>query len=108
MSHAVAAMVGEELICLPLAGILASTLMFAISQLRTMANLGRSATVVSLASLAIVLVQCLFALRTNPQDEQANVKKAETGTLLRQFSSIATIGTCPYCCGLVLVGCYYL
>lgn len=64
MSHAVAAMIGEENICLPIAGIIASTLMFAISQLRTMAMLGRSASVISLVSLAIVVIQCLIAIQS--------------------------------------------
>jgi hypothetical protein len=59
MSHAVAAMVGEENICLPMAGILALTLMFTLAQIKIMANLECGATVVSLTSLAIVIVQCL-------------------------------------------------
>jgi hypothetical protein len=41
MSHAVAALLGDQ-ICVPTAGIVASTLMFAVSQLRTMATLGRA------------------------------------------------------------------
>lgn len=93
MAHAVAAMVGEERICLPQAGILASTLMFAVSQLRTMANLGRSASIISLIALAIVVVQCLVAQHTNPRNEKAYVPPTEAVTLLRQFSSIASIGT---------------
>ena len=36
MSHAVSALVGEEVLCLPQAGILASTLMYAVTQTRTM------------------------------------------------------------------------
>ena len=63
MSHAVAAIFGEENICLPTAGIIASILMFAISQLRTMATLGRSASIISLLSLAIVVFQCLAAIQ---------------------------------------------
>ena len=36
MSHAVSALVGEERMCLPQAGVLASTLMYAVTQTRTM------------------------------------------------------------------------
>lgn len=97
MSHAVAAMVGEANICLPLAGILASTLMFALSQIRTMANLGKSATVISLTSLGIVVVQCLLAHNNNTATEEEEntsnyVPPPESVTLLRQLSSIASIG----------------
>jgi hypothetical protein len=96
MSHAVAAMVGEENICLPMAGILASTLMFALAQIKTMANLGRGATVVSLTSLAIVVVQCLLAHNNNTahstEDASNYVPPKESVTLLRQLSSIASIG----------------
>ena len=93
MAHAVATMVGEERLCLPQAGILASTLMFAVSQLRTMANLGRSAPFVSLIALAVVVAQCLVAQHTNHRNEKAYVPPTEAVTLLRQFSSITGIGT---------------
>mmetsp|Transcript_23472 Transcript_23472/g.26755 ORF Transcript_23472/g.26755 Transcript_23472/m.26755 type:complete len:365 (+) Transcript_23472:394-1488(+) len=64
MSHAVAAMIGEENICLPIAGIIASTLMFGISQLRSMSSLGREASFFSLLALAIVVLQCLSSIQT--------------------------------------------
>jgi len=94
MSHAVAAMVGEDRICLPIAGVLASTLMFALCQIRTMANLGRGATIVSLSSLTIVVVQCLLAHNNAQQakDESDYVPPPESVTILRQLSSIASIG----------------
>ena len=87
MSHAVTAVVGEERICLPEAGILASTLMFAFCQLRTMANLGRSITILSLTSLAIVVVQCLVA--GERQTEQLSV--TEDTSFLRKLSALASI-----------------
>ena len=64
-------------LCIPTAGMIASTLMFAISQLRTMANLGRAVSVVSLAALFIVVVQCLYygnntttSINNNNQQQQ--------------------------------------
>jgi hypothetical protein len=66
MSHAVKAMWGD-VICLPTAGIIASVLMFGVSQLRTMARLGRSASAISLAALAILVVQCLVPLLFYPK-----------------------------------------
>ena len=104
MSHAVAAMAGDH-ICIPTAGLIASTLMFALSQLNTMgelgfthvdiccrssfythnnslsfysslkANLGRSVSAVSLICLLIVVVQCLMSLQ-NSEDE-TQVEKEE-------------------------------
>lgn len=72
MSHAVAAMVGEDNLCMPTAGLIASTLMFAVSQLRTMANLGRGVSAASLAALLIVIAQCLYALRGARDDGAAS------------------------------------
>ena len=60
MSHAVAALIGEDNICIPTAGLLASTLMFGVAQIRTMAKLGRAASIISLTALAVVVVQCLY------------------------------------------------
>ena len=57
MSRSVAALFGEENICLPTAGAVASILMFGLCQFRTMANLGRSVSLASLFALLIVLVQ---------------------------------------------------
>lgn len=94
MSHAVAAMVGESNICLPMAGILASTLMFALAQIKTMANLGKSASIISLTCLVIVVVQCLLAHNSNQQAIQPGdyVPPPESVTILRNLSSIASIG----------------
>lgn len=87
-------MVGEDNICLPIAGILASTLMFALSQIKTMANLGRSASIVSLTCLAIVVIQCLLAHTTSQKQISKSdyIPPPESVTLLRQLSAIASIG----------------
>ena len=69
MAHAVSAMVGEDKLCIPTAGLVASTLMFAVSQLRTMARLGRAASIVSLSALAIVVGQCLYFCRLASEQE---------------------------------------
>ena len=99
MSHAVAAGFGEENICLPTAGVIASTLMFAISQLRTMAMLGRSASVISLISLAIVVVQCLVAIQMGNdrfsyenEEENANVDNSLWQSLVSQLAALSSIG----------------
>lgn len=62
MSHSVMAFLGEENICLPTAGIVASALMYALCQMRTMASLGRSASIISLLSLFVVVGICLVAI----------------------------------------------
>jgi len=60
MGRSVAAFFGEDNICLPTAGAIASVFMFGLCQFRTMANIGRSVSLASLLALLIVLVQCLF------------------------------------------------
>lgn len=64
MSHAVAAMVGENNICIPNAGLIAVTFMFGLCQMRSMSSLGHSVSFMSLAALAIVVVQCLFSIKS--------------------------------------------
>jgi amino acid permease len=91
MAHAVKATVGEDSICLPTAGLLASTLMFGFSQLRTMANIGRTVTVLSLSSLAIVVIQCLVAAERNEPAPGTYVLPSET-SVLRKLSALASIG----------------
>ena len=103
MSHAVAAMIGEDYICLPIAGIIASTLMFAISQLRTMAMLGRSVSVISLLSLAIVVIQCLVAIQSGKEsfsyDDVENNRKVQDvdkasfwQSMAAQLAALSSIG----------------
>lgn len=90
------ALVGEDILCVPTAGILASTLMFAVSQLRTMARLGRSASTISLTALGIVVAQCLYSsnfaptLATFPSPDKGD--SAESVNLMRQFSAMGSIG----------------
>eukprot|EP00977_Amphora_coffeiformis_P023612 scaffold13793_cov165-Amphora_coffeaeformis.AAC.4 len=120
MSHAVVAASGETL-CLPTAGVLASAGMFVVAQLRTMARLGRTASIVSLLALLVVVIQCLVAARSSyhnppaPPDEQAQnttiaINSAAatdqsttslssqasfllaTTALLKQFSALGSIG----------------
>lgn len=100
MSHAVAAMIGEDSICLPTAGILASTLMFAICQLRTMATLGRAASAISLLSLAVVVLQCLVAIQMGHEsfsyNDKNDVLDSDNWTfwqsIILQFSALSSIG----------------
>ena len=100
MSHSVKAMAGDN-ICLPTAGIYASLLMFGLSQIRTMANLGRSISAVSLAALFIVVVQCLYALRGSYSDydgeasssaQEEVVYTTDFQRALAKMSSVASIG----------------
>ena len=92
MSYAVAAMLGDN-ICLPWAGALASILMFALSQLRTMARLGREASIVSLLCLFVVLVQCLvFAQKHEEPPATARTSVVGDSLVLRKFSALASIG----------------
>jgi hypothetical protein len=104
MAHSVQALFGQDSICLPTAGLLASTLMFGFSQLRTMGDIGRSVTLLSLACLAIVVVQCLVAAKrqnehTSPATAASPAAAAGTytpptddTTVLRKFSALASIG----------------
>lgn len=91
MAHAVQAFVGEGSICLPTAGLLASTLMFGFSQLRTMSHIGRSVTFLSLACLTVVVVQCLVAAEHNEPASGTYAPPSET-SVLRKFSALASIG----------------
>ena len=77
MSHAVSAMVGEDQLCFSTAGIIASTLMLALSQIRTMANLGRSVSVASLLALLIVVIQCLYSLQGADKDGSNEIMEEE-------------------------------
>ncbi len=100
MSRSVTAFFGEENICLPTAGAIASILMFGLCQFRTMANLGRSVSLASLLALLIVLVQCLFHHRNNtgnttdiPQTRYMQEGDSEDDDgIWGKFSSLAGIG----------------
>ena len=105
MSHAVKAMTGGTM-CLPTAGLLASTLMFAISQLNhTMALLGRTASTVSLLCLLVVLVQCLWALQTNDGTTPTSSPPAQsqerpsTATFHSVWAKLAALGSIGFAVG---------
>jgi len=90
MARAVSAMFLDQ-ICIPTAGALASVLMFAICQLKTMANLGRNVSLVSLLAMLIVLLQCLFhhrngSLPPDPDDDD------DDRSIWQKFSALASIG----------------
>ena len=88
MSHAVVAASGETL-CLPMAGLLASVGMFAVAQLRTMARLGRTASIVSLLALLVVVIQCLVAARSSDQPPPETPKDNDN-TTMAFHSAVAT------------------
>ena len=110
MSHAVRSMLGEENICLPTAGIIASVLMYALAQLRTMANLGRSASVISLTALFVVVGICLASIEegelgvdegedykeddgeTNEDLASSESTAMSSPSISRQLAAIASIG----------------
>jgi hypothetical protein len=118
MSHAVVALLADEkenegiFSCMPIAGLLASTLMFAVSQLRTMAKLGRRASTLSVLALAIVVAQCLYfssgATTTTTPSDDITTKNVDDGgdddgddeentvvgfrLVLRQLSAMGSIG----------------
>ena len=105
MSRSVAAFIGEDILCLPTAGAIASILMFGLCQFRTMANLGRSVSLASLLALLIVIIQCLFHHRRKSSTENYATDVPETRSLLQddegnedddgiwgKFSSLAGIG----------------
>ena len=94
MSHAVVAVFGEDQMCIPMAGLLASAGMFGVSQLRTMARLGKTASILSLTALFIVVIQCLVALHL--QNKNGTIPETasppEEHSLLRKFSAFGSIG----------------
>lgn len=90
MSRAVSAMFLDD-ICLPIAGIIASILMFAICQLKTMANLGRKVSVVSLLAMVVVLGQCLFHHRNGGNSIPIDIAERENPSIWQKLSALASI-----------------
>lgn len=91
MSRAVSAMFLDQ-ICIPTAGAIASILMFAICQLKTMANIGRKVSVASLLAMLIVLVQCLFHHRTSSEAITVEEREEnENQSILQKLSALASI-----------------
>lgn len=89
MSHALAA--AMDGLCLPTAGALAMILMIGItSQMRTMAKLGRLASMISLLALAAVVGQCLWAIHHQPPF--TTTIPPEKSTILRKLSALGSIG----------------
>jgi amino acid permease len=99
MSHAVAAVIGENRISILMAGLVASVGMVFVSMTRTMAQLGRSASIVSLTALLIVILQCLWEIYHPKQSaaietDAAGKEFSETHWMhvLRQLSALGSIG----------------
>lgn len=96
MSHAISALLGEEVLCLPQAGMIAVALMYGVTQTRTMASLGRTATMVSLMALFVVVAQCLWAFHMKEDNsvEASSPQDSDHGSpsLLRKFSALGGIG----------------
>lgn len=90
MSHAVTAMVGEHAICLPTAGIFASILMFGLSQLNTMALLGREVSILSVLAAIIILVQCLIATH-QPDATHKKASDTDEDGIFRKFSALYVV-----------------
>ena len=120
MSHAVQAAIPG--LCIPTAGAVATLGMLGVAQLRTMAHLGRTASVVSLAALLVVIVQCLVAVRSTSSSSSSSLSNngativsttvqaadgstattsanssslafwVTTNTILKQLSSMGSIG----------------
>jgi len=98
MSHAVSAIFGDTL-SYPQAGLIASTGMFLVSQSRTMARLGRTASILSLTALFIVVVQCLWAAQVSKASGGFDFSKSNSTTtsspetsVLRKLSALGSIG----------------
>lgn len=90
MARAVSA-IFEDDICFPHAGIVACILMFGLTQIRRLRDMGGWITVVSLGSLCVVVFQCLVATSkvssatTVPSPDPTQVP------LLRKLSALASI-----------------
>lgn len=105
MSYAVVAAFGETNVDILTAGGLSAMGMFAVSQTRTMARLGRSASFVSLTALLVVILQCLWEVRQEQRrfpivppailsTEPTSVPNSESPFMqqLRKLSALGSIG----------------
>eukprot|EP00980_Cylindrotheca_fusiformis_P012016 scaffold2844_cov123-Cylindrotheca_fusiformis.AAC.9 len=91
MSRAVSAIFLDQ-ICTPTAGAIASILMFAICQLKTMANIGRTVSLVSLLAMLIVLVQCLWHHRIESSAiSEEEREEDENQSIWQKLSALASI-----------------
>ncbi|KAL3937823.1 MAG: hypothetical protein SGBAC_007151 [Bacillariaceae sp.] len=93
MSHAVSSVFGGNM-CMPVAGLIASTLMFGLAQMRTMDRLGRSTSVVSLLAMFIVIGQCIYFSRIQPAETAVESMDAVPvdPTIFDKLSSMGSIG----------------
>ncbi len=68
--------------------------MVVVSQSRTMARLGRTASILSLSALFIVVVQCLIAAQqqVEPQVVESASVLAKEHSTLRKLSALGAIG----------------
>jgi len=89
MSHAVRALVGEMYICNFRAGIIASVLMYAFSQLNTMTKLGRTPSYVSLVSLGIVIFLCIHSV--DNQIQPAPLEPDVEPSIFRKMAALSSI-----------------
>lgn len=64
--------------------------MFGVSQLRTMANLGRTVSIVSLVALFVVVVQCLLGV--DRSRDFVTEDSSSEWVVLRQLSAFGSIG----------------
>ncbi|GAX11286.1 hypothetical protein FisN_7Lh392 [Fistulifera solaris] len=94
MSHALQAVFVR--LCLPMAGLCACLCMLGVSQLRTMARLGRTASLLSLLALLVVVVQCIHAIHFSASSKiHTDMSLPATSTVtswLRKFSALGSIG----------------
>ena len=115
VSHSLSAIFGDDM-CVPMAGVWSGLIMVGVlCQLRTMSDLGRVVSFVSLGCLAIVVVLCLLALWEEEEEgnyyyygeqgnngrtrvrrldgEEAEEEELSTlTTIMRQFAAISSIG----------------
>jgi amino acid permease len=99
MARSISAVFSDE-ICLPVAGMIASTLMFGLCQFRSMASLGRSVSLASLLALFVVIIQCIIHHRSafsptslsGVKDGQRQQDDFEDDGIWGKFSSLAGIG----------------
>jgi amino acid permease len=91
MSRAVSAMFLDQ-ICIPTAGAIASILMFAICQLKTMATIGRKVSVASLIAMLFVLFLCLYHHRTaSAAVSEEEREEDENQSIWQKLSALASI-----------------
>ncbi|CAJ1939263.1 unnamed protein product [Cylindrotheca closterium] len=95
MSHAVSSVFGGKM-CIPIAGLVASTVMFGLAQMRTMDRLGRSTSIVSLLAMFIVIGQCVYFSAAHPasSDDAGHSMDAlpVDPTIIDKLSSMGSIG----------------